>query len=125
MVGMQMSLRLRKTVVAVMSSVGIVVALCALLGFCGNFFLNEMRNVNALAAVLASFSPFTILTVLIDPYTFGGNAFASGDPGEIVGIRLTLLVFSWVATGAYAFVVWTMYKSMVHNFDMTIRRQSR
>jgi hypothetical protein len=36
-----------------------------------------------------------------------------------------VFIFSWLATAAYAVVVWTMYKSMVTNFDMTIRRQSR
>jgi hypothetical protein len=30
-----------------------------------------------------------------------------------------------VAVGVYALIVWSMYKSMVKNFDMTIRRQSR
>ena len=30
-----------------------------------------------------------------------------------------------VAVGAYTAVVWSMYTSMVKNFDMTIRRQSR
>jgi hypothetical protein len=38
---------------------------------------------------------------------------------------MIVLILSWVATGAYALLVWTMYKSMVKNFDMTIRRQSR
>ena len=36
-----------------------------------------------------------------------------------------MLVFTLVAVGAYAAVVWTMYVSMVKNFDMTIRKQSR
>ena len=31
----------------------------------------------------------------------------------------------YVAVGAYTLIVWSMYKSMVKNFDMTIRRQSR
>jgi hypothetical protein len=39
--------------------------------------------------------------------------------------RTIVFVFSWIAVGAYAGVVWSMYRSMVKNFDMTIRRQSR
>jgi hypothetical protein len=36
-----------------------------------------------------------------------------------------MIIFVLVAVGAYSAVVWSMYKSMVKNFDMTIRRQSR
>jgi hypothetical protein len=36
-----------------------------------------------------------------------------------------ILFVSWVATALYALIVWSMYKAMVKNFDMTIRRQSR
>jgi hypothetical protein len=39
--------------------------------------------------------------------------------------RIIIFLFSWVAVAAYAAVVWAMYKSMVKNFDMTIRKQSR
>jgi hypothetical protein len=44
---------------------------------------------------------------------------------QIGGARLTIFIFSWAAVGAYAVIVWSMYTSMVKNFDMTIRRQSR
>jgi hypothetical protein len=30
-----------------------------------------------------------------------------------------------IAVAVYAAGIWTMYKSMVKNFDMTIRKQSR
>ena len=33
-------------------------------------------------------------------------------------------LFTLVAVGAYTAIVWTMYTSMVKNFDMTIRKQS-
>jgi hypothetical protein len=36
-----------------------------------------------------------------------------------------MLVFSFVAVSGYTVIVWSMYKSMVKNFDMTIRKQSR
>ena len=41
------------------------------------------------------------------------------------GIALAALQPTGAAIGAYAAVVWSMYRSMVKNFDMTIRKQSR
>jgi ABC-type transport system involved in multi-copper enzyme maturation permease subunit len=120
--GMQMSLRCRTTVRAVMSSVGIVLGICGALGWCGYSALDGFKAGEP-SLVVGSFSPFTVLTILIDPERYGGTLF---DPGGQYGTgRAIVLIFSWIATGAYALVVWTMYKSMVKNFDMTIRRQSR
>jgi hypothetical protein len=120
---MQMSLRCRTTVRAVMSSVGIVLGACGALGWCGYSALEGFRNSGEASLVIGSFSPFTILTILIDPSRFGGRLF---QPGEDAATgRIIVLIFSWIATGAYALIVWTMYKGMVKNFDMTIRRQSR
>lgn len=123
--GMQMSLRCRTTVRAVMSSVGIMLGACGALGWCGFAFLQSRGDVGYFSLVLGSFSPFTVMTVLIDPINFGGRTFEAGNPDDIFAGRMFLFVFSWVATGAYAAIVWQMYKSMVKNFDMTIRRQSR
>jgi ABC-type transport system involved in multi-copper enzyme maturation permease subunit len=120
--GMQMSLRCRTTVRAVMSSVGIVLGICGALGWCGYSALDGFRAGEA-SLVIGSFSPFTILTVLIDPTRYGGRLFQPG--GEASTGRIIVLIFSWIATGGYAVIVWTMYKGMVKNFDMTIRRQSR
>jgi ABC-type transport system involved in multi-copper enzyme maturation permease subunit len=120
--GMQMSLRCRTTVRAVMSSVGIVIGACGAAGWCGYTILSGHRTGEA-ALVVGAFSPFTVLTVLIDPSTYGGDAFIPG--GDATTGRLLILIFSWIATGGYALGVWAMYKSMVKNFDMTIRKQSR
>ena len=121
--GMQMSLRCRTTVRAVMSSVGIVVGICAVLGWCGYAAIgNRMHTIDL---IVGGFSPFTLLTILVDPYTYGGRVFESGHEDGVATARMFILFASWAATGVYALVVWTMYKSMVKNFDMTIRRQSR
>ena len=125
MVGMNMSLRLRTTVKAVMGSVGIVVGACAGLGWCGYGALNSFGGGSDVALVLSGFSPFTVMTILIDPYHFGGRSFASAAPGDTAQPRTILFVCALIATAAYAGVVWSMYKAMVKNFDMTIRRQSR
>ena len=118
-VGMLMSLRSKTTVRSVMGSVGIVAGVCAALGWCGFQIIDGSANPVALAA--ASFSPFTLLTLLIDPLGYAGGAYAS-DP---LTARLTVIAFGLAGTAAYGVVVWTMYKSMVKNFDMTIRRQQR
>ena len=120
--GMQMSLRLRTTVLAVMSSVGIVVGLCGLLGWCGYYALS-LRDSGGVALFVGSFSPFTLLTLLLSPYDFAEHAFQN-EP-DVAGNRLTIFVSALIAVGIYTAVVWAMYKSMVKNFDMTIRRQQR
>src|SRR3954468_19445508 len=116
--GMQMSLRCRTTVRAVMSSVGIVLGICSALGWCGYSALEGFKAGEP-SLVVGSFSPFTVLTILIDPDRFGGTLFK--NDASPATARAIVLIFAWIATGAYALVVWTMYKSMVKNFDMTIR----
>ncbi|MGA2442916.1 MAG: ABC transporter permease subunit [Tepidisphaeraceae bacterium] len=124
--GMQMSLRCRTTVRAVMSSVGIIVGACAALGWCGYQVL-QSNTPPELAAAIGAFSPFTLLTILIDPYQFAGNGFNpnAGTSCDPAGVRVAAFLVCAVAIAAYAMGIWSMYKSMVKNFDMTIRRQSR
>jgi ABC-type transport system involved in multi-copper enzyme maturation permease subunit len=125
--GMQMSLRCRTTVMAVMLSVGIVVGLCAALGWCG-YQLLQSPTAGSIGVIAGAFSPFTLLTMMIDPYTFADRAFGfapGGDADAATSSRLLAFICTWVAVGAYTAVVWSMYKSMVKNFDMTIRKQSR
>ncbi len=118
--GMQMSLRLRRTVTAVMVSVGIVAGLCALAGAVG-FALAGGGGFLALAA----FSPFTLLAVLVDPLEFAARSFNESTGGNPSSARLMLFLGTLMATAIYSLIIWQMYKAMVKNFDMTIRRQSR
>jgi len=102
------------------------VGVCAALGWCGFEILNAHGMQGEIAVALATFSPFTLLTILIDPYEYAGVAFdptvGQTDPG---GARLVAFVVCMIAVAVYAAGIWTMYKSMVKNFDMTIRKQSR
>jgi hypothetical protein len=124
--GMQMSLRCRTTVRAVMASVGIVIGLCGILVGCGSSVLDTHgMSGGPMNLVFASFSPFTVISLLIDPYQYDQTYFASGQAADIPWGRFTVLLCGLLATVAYAAVVWGMYKSMVKNFDMTIRRQQR
>ncbi len=124
--GMNMSLRCRTTVMAVMLSVGIVVGLCGALGWCGWQLLSPSGS-GQVGVVAGAFSPFTLLTMLIDPQEYARRAFGYDNVHETdpATARIVAFVAALIAIGAYAAVVWSMYKSMVKNFDMTIRKQSR
>jgi ABC-type transport system involved in multi-copper enzyme maturation permease subunit len=117
--GMHMSLRCRKTVVAVMSSVGIVAGVCGGLWVCG---INAAgSSIGQPGLIVGCFSPFTLMAVLVNPTESAPDSFQAGD---MATGRLLVFIFGWAAAALYAFVVWGMYKSMVRNFDMTIRKQS-
>jgi len=123
--GMQMSLRCRTTVMAVMLSVGIVIGLCGALGWCGYSILNAGDS--PIGPVLGAFSPFTMLSMLIDPQRFAARAFGldAAPDSTTQSARISAFVAGIIAMGIYGVVIWSMYKSMVKNFDMTIRKQSR
>jgi hypothetical protein len=67
------------------------------------------------------------MTLLVDPRAVASDqfGFATANTADITGARMLIFFFGWAATGAYTLIVWGMYKSMVKNFDMTIRKQSR
>ena len=74
--------------------------------------------------IVGSFSPFTLMTILINPWKFATDAFGDST-GDQLWNRVAVFISGWVAVAAFSGIVWTMYKSMVKNFDMTIRKQSR
>lgn len=122
MVGMQMSLLCRTTVQAVMVSVGVVAGAIGLLGLCGERLLANTAGTSLLAVSLAAFSPVTVLLLCVDPYRWGGSAVT---PETLAQARLLITGCAAASLAVYAAVVHALYRSMVKNFDMTIRRQSR
>lgn len=120
MVGMQISLRCRTTVMAVMSSVGVMLGLYAVLWWLGYQVMGWRSNSGPIPLVVASLSPFSLLSLFIDPLEFGGRYFLNGDMAAFA--RTFLFTFGWISVGVYGIVVWSMYRSMVRNFDMMIRR---
>jgi hypothetical protein len=105
-----------------MISLAIVIGLFALLGWCG---FEIASSGSEIGLVFGAFSPLTVIMLLINPEQYGGSIFLQGDPDRVFTARLVIFLFSLAACGAYAALIWAMYKSMVKNFDMTIRRQQR
>ena len=124
MLGLQLSLKWSRTIVAVMASVGVLAGVSAVLGVCGFTVANKIPIIGTPGALI---SPFTAICVLIDPVGFsvdfqGNGVFSDASAGYVAG-RIMLFFMTLVVSTGYCLLVWVMYKSMVRNFDMIIRRQ--
>lgn len=119
--GLQRSVRSQKTVNAVLASVGILVLVC--FGSVGCLF-SVIGQTREFGAMLAPFTPFTALAVAIDPGQWLGIEKFSSAKNAQVTVRVLSAIGSMAACGVYALIVVGLYKSMVRNFDMTVRKQS-
>ena len=92
---------------------------------CGLLFViinAVIEGAGSIAPALAPFTPFTAVKGLINgsgSRDFAGYSFL-GTPG----VRIVTLIGGCIAVAVYAAVVGGFYKSLVRNFDMTIRKQS-
>jgi ABC-type transport system involved in multi-copper enzyme maturation permease subunit len=119
-VGLQTSLKSKKTVKAVLSAVGIMLLTCFLLTACG--FAVSKSDTPSITATLAPFTPFTAIAIVIDPYYW--LELNTTVPINTGPLRVAALIGCAIAAGVYGAVVAGMYKSMVRHFDMIVRKQS-
>lgn len=119
-IGLRMSLHTRKNVTAIMYSVGLMVLLCG--GASGLALAFVRAASNEFGAFLCAFSPFTAVYFLVDQAALFPNAkdfVAASGIARGAGFAGCLM-----ATLLYAFIVYSVYGSLVRNFDMIVRRQS-
>ena len=119
MLGMHFSLRIRQTVKAVMVTVGVMTLICL-----GAFALISgiISRVDAGGAFLAAFTPFTAILVLVNPAGLFNNANELAP--NLGGVRAFALVGTVIAAAVVYGIVAGMYRSMISNFDMIVRKQS-
>jgi ABC-type transport system involved in multi-copper enzyme maturation permease subunit len=120
MVGLQFSLLLKRTVQAVMMSTGVVVGTATLLSGCGLVVANASAQ---LAAVAYPFAPFQAFTALVHPEALSLAPLRPGS-GAVATLRLLALCGSLLAAALYFGLTFSVYRSMVRGFDMTVRRQT-
>ncbi len=127
MLGLQLSLKWSRTIVAVMASVAVLAGVCSMLGACG---FTAARGLKYLGPIMATASPFTAICVLVDPAGYAPKDFGpagtydpTGDGSPLWLGRTILFIATIVSSGIYCAIVYGMYRSMVKNFDMIIRRQ--
>ncbi len=119
MLGMHISLRSKRSVKAVMVSLGVlIIALLA----ASALWWQIVSAFDTAGAVLAPATPYTAILVLCNPGVLLENP--AKLPEHIGVIRGLSLIGSAAAVGVVLLIVTSMYKSMVRNFDMTLRKQS-
>lgn len=118
--GLKVSMVSKKNVTAVMYSVGILIVACGAATAVGFAIVDQAGG--EMGALLAPFTPFTAIYILVDP----SNLFAS--PADYASgatiARMSAFVGSAVAITLFAFIAWRAYAALVRDFDMTMRKQS-
>ena len=111
MLGLYMSLRCVRSVQAVLTSVSILLGLGFGLGLCGAGFLGS-----------------GVFGALIAPVTFVISLYSMLETGSVslsTDTRVAMTIGSVFAALLYGGIVTGLYKTMLREFDMTIRKQSR
>ncbi len=120
-IGLRISLVTRKTVTAVMYSVGLVIVLSIVATLIGQAIVQGAGG-GEVGAFLAPFTPFTAIFYLVDLNNLfdSPKEFAEG----VQAARIAGLLGTGIATVVYSFVVWSVYTGLVRNFDMIVRKQT-
>lgn len=120
MLGLQMSLKSKRSVQAVLATVGILIVIGFGLGMCAFGLANGSVE---LAAIVSPFTFVTAIWMVLNPSELTAmNRNASIDVDQI---QVFMLVGTVVSVAVYGAIVAGMYRSMVRNFDMIVRKQSR
>ncbi len=118
--GLKISMTAKKNVTAVMYSVGILIVACGAATGIGFAIVDQAGG--EMGALLAPFTPFTAIHVLVDPSTLYATP-ADFESGATTA-RASAFVGSLVAIALFAFIAWRAYAALVRDFDMTMRKQS-
>ncbi len=122
MIGLQSSIKSKKTLAAVFTSMGIVIFAVILSTSC--VWAVRSGDNPSLAAAAWPMTPFTALWTVIDP------ARALVDRGATLGAealrqcRVIAFIAAICSAAIYALIGIGLLRSMVRNFDMIIRKQS-
>lgn len=122
LLSLRLSLMSKKTVKALMGSVGVVILAVAFMYGCGMAILNAGPFVSA---ILWPFSPFHAVQSVVDFETLlGDRTTRTTTPPDLNAIRVTRIVGALVWMFVYGAIALFQYNSMVRDFDTTMRKQS-
>ena len=122
MIGVYFSIKSKKTLGAVFASMALVILLFGVISACAWGFRSAENN--GLTAVMMTLSPLTSTWVAIDPERAFSDAATKLSADELTLCRTYALMASLATAALCYFLIKGVNKNLVHNFDMTIRKQS-
>lgn len=122
MLGLQASIKSKKTFSAVFSSMGVVIAVFAVTTGCALGIKNQDSSM--LTAAFMPLTPVMAIFVVVDPAAAVASAGKALTPDEITACRSIAFVAAFCSAAVYGLIGLGMHRSMVRNFDMIIRKQS-
>jgi ABC-type Na+ efflux pump permease subunit len=117
--GLQMSLKSKRSVQAVISSIGILVVV----GFGLSLCAMGVQSGGEMGALITPFTFVTAIFYVLNPADLlTGGYRGTADRATVHGF---LVVGTLISLAVYGAFVAGTYRSMVRNFDMIVRKQSR
>jgi ABC-type transport system involved in multi-copper enzyme maturation permease subunit len=119
-IALKISLTAKTNVAAVMYSVGTMILAAGVVSAIGLAVVQASGG--QIGAFLAPFSPFSAVRYLIDPSGLFDTV--QEFRRATAATRIAAFLGSAIATVVYALIVYNLYRTLVRNFDMIVRKQS-
>jgi len=120
MVGLHMSLKNKRSVQAVLTSIGILVAVGFGLSLCA---FGIIREGNQIGGLMAPMTFVTAIWLVLNTGEIVSSSMANSlSPSAI---QLLMFIGTLITVGIYGAIVAGTYRTMVTNFDMIVRKQSQ
>ncbi len=121
MLGLHMSLKSKRSVQAVLTSVGILLVVGFGLGLCA---FGLVKAAGPLGPLMAPLTFVTAVWMVLNPdYIVEQIQRTTGM--SVAAVQACLVAGTFIAVALYGGIVTAIYRSMIRDFDMIVRRQSR
>lgn len=121
-VGLFWSVKQKRTIGAVLVSVGTVMGAFTIVGLCAT--QANSANLTRFSAMLSPFSPLTAVMLAVDPESHLIASGATPSVADVLMHRRLVFIASAIAGAIYLAISRWLHINNVRDFDMTIRRQS-
>ena len=120
MLGLHMSLKNKRSIQAILASVGVLVVVGFGLGMCAL----GLEQSGPLAVLLSPLTFVTSIYGVLNPEAIFGKGAQRAGGALTTEVKVYLFLGTLMATGLYSAIVAGIYKKMKNDFDMTVRKQS-